>query len=97
MLVKVYNDWDAGNGFSRRAGMHRLMRFWRVRFRALCACRLSVEAGTRAAACPEYLAPYKERVIRLAAVAEQQEVRWQLAQLLARLDLTRSVGGPWRF
>ncbi len=33
MLVKVYK----GNGFSRRAGMHRLMRFWRARIRALRA------------------------------------------------------------
>lgn len=39
---------------------------------------------------PEYLAPYKKRVIRLAAIAEQQEVRWHLAQLLSRLALSAS-------
>src|SRR2546428_2978790 len=34
MRVKVYNGpGGPGNGFSRRAGMHRPMRFWRVRFR----------------------------------------------------------------
>jgi hypothetical protein len=37
---------------------------------------------------PAYLAPYKKRVIRLAAIAKQQEVRWHLAQLLSRLELT---------
>lgn len=37
---------------------------------------------------PEYLAAYKTRVIRLAAIAEQQEVRWHLAQLLSRLELS---------
>jgi len=36
---------------------------------------------------PDYLAPYKKRVLRLAAIAEQQEVRWHLAQLLSRLKL----------
>jgi hypothetical protein len=37
---------------------------------------------------PDYLTPYKKRVLRLAAMAEQQEVRWHLAQLLSRLDLS---------
>jgi hypothetical protein len=36
---------------------------------------------------PEYLAPYKKRVVRLAATAEQQELRWHLAQLFSRLEL----------
>jgi hypothetical protein len=36
--VKAYTrQGGPGNGFSRRAGMHRPMRFWRVRFRALRA------------------------------------------------------------
>jgi len=38
---------------------------------------------------PELLVPYKKRIIQLAAVAEQQEVRWHLAQLLSRIKLTR--------
>jgi hypothetical protein len=37
---------------------------------------------------PEYLAPYKKRILELAAVAEQQEVRWHLAQLISRLALS---------
>lgn len=36
---------------------------------------------------PQYLSPYKKRVIRLAAIAEQTEVRWHLAQLLSRVEL----------
>jgi hypothetical protein len=39
---------------------------------------------------PEYLTRYKKRVIRLAAMAEQQEVRWHLAQLFSRLRLRAS-------
>jgi len=39
---------------------------------------------------PEYLIHYKKRVIRLAATAEQQEVRWHLAQLFSRLKLSAS-------
>jgi hypothetical protein len=35
---------------------------------------------------PEYLVPYKKRLIQLAAASEQQEVRWHLAQLLSRLE-----------
>lgn len=49
-------------------------------------CADAVEKIT--AAHPEYLGPYKKRVIRLAAAAEQQEVRWHLAQLLSRLELS---------
>ena len=37
---------------------------------------------------PHYLTPYKKRVLRLAAMATQQEVRWHLAQLLSRLELS---------
>jgi len=48
-------------------------------------CADAVEKIT--AAHPEYLAPYRKRVVRLAAMAEQQEVRWHLAQLLSRLEL----------
>ncbi|MGE3510386.1 MAG: hypothetical protein AB7N65_16060 [Vicinamibacterales bacterium] len=51
-------------------------------------CADAVEKIT--AARPEYLAPYKTRVIRLAAVAEQQEIRWHMAQLLSRLKLNPS-------
>lgn len=40
------------------------------------------------AARPEYLVPYKRRVLRLAAVAKEQEVRWHLAQLFSRLELS---------
>jgi hypothetical protein len=36
---------------------------------------------------PEYLKPYKQRIIELACTAEQQEVRWHLAQMLSRVDL----------
>jgi hypothetical protein len=44
------------------------------------------------AAQSEYLGPYKKRLIRLAELSEQQEVRWHLAQLLSRLELN----GPER-
>jgi hypothetical protein len=39
---------------------------------------------------PEYLAPYRKRLIQLAEVAEQQEVRWHMAQLLSRIDWSES-------
>lgn len=39
---------------------------------------------------PACLAPYKKRLMKLAEVSEQQEVRWHLAQLLSRLKLNRS-------
>jgi hypothetical protein len=32
--------------------------------------------------------PYKKRVLQLAAMAKQQEVRWHLAQLISRLELS---------
>jgi HEAT repeat protein len=37
---------------------------------------------------PEWLTPYKQRLLRIAAAATQQEVRWHMAQLLPRLALT---------
>lgn len=37
---------------------------------------------------PEYLQPYKDKLIREVARVEQQEVRWHIAQLFSRLDLT---------
>jgi hypothetical protein len=36
---------------------------------------------------PEYLKPYKQKIIELAQSAEQQEFRWHLAQLVSRLEL----------
>jgi hypothetical protein len=36
---------------------------------------------------PEYLRPYKTKLIRQVAAIDQQEVRWHVAQLLSRLDL----------
>ena len=36
---------------------------------------------------PEWLAPYKERLIHEVALVDQQEVRWHAAQMLPRLDL----------
>ncbi len=37
---------------------------------------------------PEWLKPYKKRLLRLSAAADQQEVRWHMAQMLPRLALT---------
>jgi len=39
---------------------------------------------------PECLGPYKRRLIELARTAQQQEVRWHLAQLLSRIPLNKS-------
>lgn len=36
---------------------------------------------------PEYLHPYKTKLIEQVASIEQQEVRWHVAQLFSRLDL----------
>ena len=38
---------------------------------------------------PEWLQPFKARLIKLAARATQQELRWHLAQVLPRLELSR--------
>lgn len=37
---------------------------------------------------PEYLQPYKTKLIRQVAKIEQQEVRWHVAQFFSRLKLT---------
>lgn len=37
---------------------------------------------------PELLSPFRKRIIRLASVAGQQEVRWHLAQMVGRLAMT---------
>ena len=37
---------------------------------------------------PEYLWPYKTRLIRQVAKIDQQKVRWHMAQLFSRLELT---------
>lgn len=37
---------------------------------------------------PEYLRPYKRKLIQRVSTCEQQEVRWHVAQLFSRLDLT---------
>jgi hypothetical protein len=36
---------------------------------------------------PEYLQPFKSRLIRLTGETTQQEVKWHLAQILPRLEL----------
>lgn len=38
---------------------------------------------------PGWLRPFKRRLIALAACAEQKELRWHLAQMLPRLELSR--------
>jgi len=42
---------------------------------------------------PEWLQPYKSKIIRQASKIEQQEVRWHVAQLFSRLQLTRKERG----
>ena len=37
---------------------------------------------------PQWLQPFRWQLIRLAAQAEQQELRWHLAQMLPRLELS---------
>jgi hypothetical protein len=37
---------------------------------------------------PEYLRPFKEKLIHQVARSEQQEVRWHVAQMVPRLDLS---------
>ena len=37
---------------------------------------------------PEYLGPYKERLLSQVAEIDQQEVRWHVAQMLPRLELS---------
>ncbi len=38
---------------------------------------------------PEWLQPFKAQLIKLAARATQQELRWHLAQMLPRLELSK--------
>ncbi len=38
---------------------------------------------------PEYLQPYKEKVIHQVATIKQQEVRWHVAQMLPRINLNQ--------
>jgi hypothetical protein len=38
---------------------------------------------------PALLRPYKKRLMREAAATQEKEVRWHLAQMLPRLELTR--------
>jgi hypothetical protein len=39
---------------------------------------------------PEYLQPFKRKLLRQVAVVDQQEVRWHVAQMLPRLKLNKS-------
>jgi hypothetical protein len=38
---------------------------------------------------PEYLQPYKEKLIQQVAKSDQQEVRWHAAQMFPRLELSK--------
>lgn len=51
-------------------------------------CADVIEKVTRVR--PGFLAPYKRRLLREIAQVDQQEVRWHVAQVLPRLDLTRA-------
>lgn len=42
---------------------------------------------------PEWLRPFKRRLLRLAATATQRELRWHLAQMVPRLPLTAAERG----
>jgi len=37
---------------------------------------------------PDYLSPYKTFLLKLVSVSDQQEVRWHLAQIIPRLEMT---------
>ena len=37
---------------------------------------------------PEYLIPHKQQLFELAATSKQKEVRWHMAQILPRLNLS---------
>ena len=39
---------------------------------------------------PEYLRPYKTKLFRQVARIDQSEVRWHVAQMVSRLDLSRA-------
>ncbi len=51
-------------------------------------CADVVEKVSRAH--PEWLRPYKKRLLGIAASACEQELRWHLAQLMPRLDLDKT-------
>ena len=38
---------------------------------------------------PEYLQPYKEKLIQQVAKVDQQEIRWHVAQMFPRLELSK--------
>lgn len=40
------------------------------------------------ASTPEFLQPFKKTILRLAGRSRQQEVRWHMAQIIPRLQLT---------
>lgn len=53
-----------------------------IRMRAADAVeKISVEQ-------PDYLQSYKQELLQMVSQVEQQEVRWHLAQMIPRLDLT---------
>lgn len=54
-----------------------------VRMRAADAAEKLTETN------PEWLCPFKGRLIKLAAGTQQQELRWHLAQMLPRLALSK--------
>ena len=39
---------------------------------------------------PDFLKPYKAKLIKRVATVDQQEVRWHVAQLVSRLELNKS-------
>ncbi|HQV71152.1 MAG TPA: hypothetical protein PLJ62_11730 [Thermoflexales bacterium] len=39
---------------------------------------------------PEFLTPHKKEFLRVAITSTQQEVRWHMAQIIPRLNLTRA-------
>ena len=42
---------------------------------------------------PDYLAPYKLMLVQQVAAVEQQEVRWHVAQMIPRLELSEEEKG----
>jgi hypothetical protein len=38
---------------------------------------------------PEYLQPYKEKLVQQVAKIDQQEIRWHIAQMFPRLELSK--------
>lgn len=51
-------------------------------------CADVIEKVTRVR--PGFLAPYKRRLLREIAQVDQQEVRWHVAQVFSRLELTQA-------